>query len=228
MPPSMNWTADMHNLIRLVTNNWFLKLSSLLIAALLWVAVASETSSEIGIEVPLEYRNIPAELEVAGQTTNMVEVRLRGSSNLVNEVSAQDVATTIDLSNATAGENVFPLAAQNVSTPFGVDVVLVNPSRVRVTLERTLSRELRVTPVLDGSPANGYEVGQIRVIPERVNVRGPESRLGGMDSIRTVPLRIDGEQADIRELVDLDPGDSMIRLLNPSPVEVHVEIRPKQ
>jgi hypothetical protein len=47
-----------------------------------------------------------------------------------------------------------------------------------------------------------------------------------MESVPTVPVRIEGEQSNIRELVDLDPGESMVRPMNPSPVEVHVEIRP--
>src|SRR5262245_10508278 len=98
----------MHDLRRLFLQNWFIKLSSLVMAVLLWVAVASRTSSEIGIEVPLEYRNIPAELEVAGQTTNIVEVRLRGASNIIKEISVNDVETTIDLTQSAPGESIFP------------------------------------------------------------------------------------------------------------------------
>jgi YbbR domain-containing protein len=220
--------AEMNNLKSLVTHNWFIKLLSLILAAMLWFAIASESSSEIGIEVPLEYRNIPPELEVAGQTTNMVQVRLRGSSNMIKEVSPQQVTTTIDLRGSTPGDKTFPLTPQNVSAPFGLGVVLVNPSRVRVTLERTISRALPVTAVLDGTPASGFEVKEVRISPETVEVHGPESIVASMASMPTVPLRVEGEKSDLREVVDLDPGESMLRLTNASPVEVQVLIRPKQ
>jgi YbbR domain-containing protein len=219
----MDWTVEMRHLF---TNNWFIKLASLLIAFLLWLAVASETSSEVVLQVPLEYRNIPPELEVAGETTNTVQVRLRGSANAIKEVSAQSVATTIDLGGARIGERILPLTAQNVSAPFGVDVVMVSPSQVRVNLERTLSRRLPVTPVIDGAPAPGYEVFEVRVYPEEVEVYGPESRVAVMKSVPTIPVRIAGEQNDLRELVELDTGESMVRAKDSSPVEVQVHIRP--
>ena len=56
-----------------------------------------EASSEIGLEVPLEYRNIPPQLEITGDMTNTVQVRLRGSSNVIKDITAKDVSTTIDL-----------------------------------------------------------------------------------------------------------------------------------
>src|SRR5437867_72848 len=75
--------------------NWHLKLISLILAVMLWMVVATETSSELGMEVPLEYRNIPAQLEIAGDTTNTVQVRLRGSSNVIRDISAKIVSPTI-------------------------------------------------------------------------------------------------------------------------------------
>ena len=41
-----------------VIHNWLLKIASLLLATMFWMAVANEASSEVGFEVPLEYRNI--------------------------------------------------------------------------------------------------------------------------------------------------------------------------
>jgi hypothetical protein len=46
----MGWIRDM-NPVKLDHHNWFLKLLSFGFAMTLWIAVASETSSEIGIEV---------------------------------------------------------------------------------------------------------------------------------------------------------------------------------
>ena len=100
-----------------VTYNWYLKLISLGLAAMLWMFVATEASSEIGLEVPLEYRNIPPQLEITGDTTNMVQVRLRGSSNVIRDISPRDVSTTIDLSKMKSGEKIIPLSPQNVQAP---------------------------------------------------------------------------------------------------------------
>src|SRR5436190_17713630 len=104
----------MHPAKAWIKHNWFLKVLSLLFATTLWVAVASETSSEIGMEVPLEYRNLAPQLEITGEAANRVEVRLRGQASLIKQISVKDVSTTVDLSSVTAGEKIVPLTPQNV------------------------------------------------------------------------------------------------------------------
>jgi len=194
---------------------------------MLWLAVSHEESSEIGLEVPLEYRNIPADLEISGDTTNMVQVRLRGSSNVIRDVTAKNVSTTIDLSKMRMGEKIVALSPQNVQVPFGAEVIRVNPSTVRFSLERTVVKSVPIVPVVLGQPAEGYEVHEVRLNPGTVQVEGPESRLNTMMSIATVPVRIDGKQSTIEQTADLDVPDPQIRLQRPSPVSIRVEIRRK-
>src|SRR4051812_42165464 len=94
-----------------ITHNWFLKLLAFGFAMTLWVAVASETSSEIGIEVPLEYHNVPTQLEITGDAANTVEVRLRGAANVVKDITPKQVVTTVDLTNTAPGEKIITLTA---------------------------------------------------------------------------------------------------------------------
>ncbi len=205
--------------------NWHLKLISLILAVMLWMVVATETSSELGMEVPLEYRNIPAQLEITGDTTNTVQVRLRGSSNVIRDVSAKDVSTTIDLSKMRPGEKIVPLSPQNVQAPFGADVIRVNPSSVRFNLERTLTKTVPVVPTILGQASDGFEIGSVAVNPSKVEVEGPESRVSTLASIATVPIRFDRRQTRIEQTADLDVPDPQIRLRRPAPVTVRVEIR---
>src|SRR6266699_4903206 len=142
----------MRQLRRWLIYNWHLKLISLILAVMLWMVVATETSSELGMEVPLEYRNIPAQLEITGDTTNMVQVRLRGSSNVIRGISPKDVSTTIDLAKMKTGEKVVALSPQNVQAPFGAEVIRVNPSSVRFNLERTIAKPIPIVPTILGQP----------------------------------------------------------------------------
>ena len=208
-----------------ITYNWFLKSISLILASMLWMLVATETSSEIGMEVPLEYRNIPPQLEITGDTTNMVQVRLRGPSNVIRDISAKDVYTTIDLSKMRPGEKIVALSPQNVQAPFGADVIRVNPSSVRFSLERSLTKTVPIVPTILGQPLDGFELGPVMVSPSKVEVEGPESRLNVLESIATVPIRLDRRQTHIEQSADLDVPDPQIRLLHPAPVSIRVEIR---
>jgi YbbR domain-containing protein len=149
---------------------------------MLWMAVANEASSEIGLEVPLEYRNIPPLLEITGDMTNTVQVRLRGSSNVIKEITARDVATIIDLSKMPRGERIVPLSPQNVQAPFGAEVIRVTPSSVRFYLERTITKAVAVMPTIVGPP-DPYEVVKILVNPSTVEIEGPESRVNALSPL---------------------------------------------
>src|SRR5712691_8754270 len=175
--------GNMRSLKHWLTYNWHLKLFSVVLAVMLWMLVATETSSEIGMEVPLEYRNIPSQLEITGDTTNSVQVRLRGSSNVIRGISGKDVSTTVDLSKMKTGDKIVALSPQNVQAPFGAEVIRVNPSSVRFSLERTIVKTVPISPKIVGEAANGYEIGSVSVSPSTVEVEGPESRINTLASI---------------------------------------------
>jgi YbbR domain-containing protein len=215
MNPVRNW----------ITHNWFLKLLSLGLATTLWVAIASETSSEIGIEVPLEYRNVPAQVEITGDAANTVEVRLRGAANVVKDITPKQVSTTVDLSNATPGERTIMLTAQNVQAPFGTEVIRINPSLVRINLEQTISKMVSVVPTMQGQPADGFELGKVMVSPDKVRLQGPESRIASVDSLSTAPINVSGKRASFQQSVGVELPDPQLRIPDPSKVDVRIEIR---
>src|ERR1051326_389805 len=217
----------MKSLRHWLTHNWLLKLISVVLAVMLWMLVAAETSSEIGMEVPLEFRNIPSQLEITGDTTNVVQVRLRGSPNVIRQISVKDVSTTIDLSKMRPGDKIVPLSPQNVQAPFGAEVIRVNPSSVRFNLERTMTKMVPVVATVMGQPSEEFEIGKVTIDPSKVEVEGPESRVMILESIATVPIRLDRRQTHVEQSADLDVPDPQIRLAHPGPVNVQVELRRK-
>jgi YbbR domain-containing protein len=207
-----------------ILHNWLLKIVSLLLAALLWAAISNQTSSEIGFDVPLEYRNIPPQMEITGDMPATVQVRLRGSPNLIKGVTARDVSTTIDLGKMRMGEKIVPLSPQNVLAPFGAEVIRVNPSSVRFTLERTITKRVAVQAAIVGEPGKGYTIGHVVVRPSEVEVEGPESRVNSISSITTVPIRLDRKEGTVEQTADLDVPDPQIRLPRLGPINVRIEI----
>ncbi len=208
-----------------ITHNWFLKLLAIGFAMTLWVAVASETSSEIGIEVPLEYHNIPPQMEITGDAANTVEVRLRGAANVVKDITPKQVVTTVDLANSAPGDKTVSLTPQNVQAPFGTEVIRINPAQVRISLEQTVSKAVAVLPATQGQPADGFELGKIMVSPGRVRIQGPESRLRAVNSVSTVPISVAGKHSSLQQSVGLEPPDAQIRIQQQSKVDVRIEIR---
>jgi YbbR domain-containing protein len=210
----------------LLLRNWHLKLISLALATVLWAQVTRTPTSETGVSVPLEYQNIPPKMEVYGDTTNRVEVRLRGPSSLLRAVSAQDVSLSIDMEKmATGQEKVVPLTPDLVQKPFGVEVVRVNPARIRLTVETTREKSVRVLPILNGFTRNGFEVERTTITPETVTIEGPESHVQEVETVSTTPISLKDRTATFTETVDLDITDPVVRVPKSTSVKVEVRIR---
>ena len=65
-------------LARYVLHNLSLKLVSLALAAGLWLAVMRDPVAEIALEVPIEFHNIPQNLEISSESVPRAEIRVRG------------------------------------------------------------------------------------------------------------------------------------------------------
>ena len=210
---------------QLITHNWFLKLFSVLLATLLWLTIASETNSVINRTVALEFQGIPSNLEITGETAREVALQLRGSSNLLNEISQADIKAVVSLAGETPGEKNFLLSSQTIQTPFGIEVLRVDPPRVQFNLERTLSRQLPVRVTVEGDPAEGHRVVGMVVDPSTIQVIGPESSIQPLESLPTTSIRVDGLVSDVRSQAVLSVMDPLIRFQSLSPYEVTIQIR---
>src|SRR4029078_1715174 len=104
--------------------------------------------AERNLRVPLEFRNLPSQLEITGETISTVDVRLRGSSAILGRLHAGEVVAVLDLSGGRPGPRLFHLRNDQVRTPFGVEVAQVIPSTISLELEQAASRVVPVIPAV--------------------------------------------------------------------------------
>jgi diadenylate cyclase len=84
--------------------------------------------------VPLEFTDVPAGLTIADQSTEVVQVRFRGTEFVFQTAGLQRVVARCDLGAAHTGTNVIPLSSAIVDVPFGLHVEGVVPKQVSVRL----------------------------------------------------------------------------------------------
>ena len=93
--------------------------------------------------------------------------------------------------------------SSNITVPFGLRVKSFRPSKVNLTIDKIISRELPVEAVLDENKLpSGYKIGKVTVAPEKVTVRAPSTKLNRMKTIRTTPIPLD----NITHNFDCDQG----------------------
>jgi YbbR domain-containing protein len=208
--------------------NLGLKFLSTLVAIMLWMIVAGERVVERVMRAPVEFQNLPAGLELVGNPPDTVEVRLRGSSGALSRMAAGDMSAVLDLSTARPGRRLFHITSSQVTVPYGIEIVQVGPSTLTVEFELSGIRRVPVEPDIDGRPAPGYEVTEVRSDPDTVEVAGPETALKLLQSAITEPVSVVDQTRTVREVVTIGVPDSSLRLRTPQTAVVTVTIAPRK
>jgi YbbR domain-containing protein len=196
-------------------HNLALKVVSVVLAALLWLIVSGEQTVERVLRIPLEFTNIPAQLELVGDPPTVVDVRVRGSSGTLGRLASGDLAAVLDVRSPRPGQRLYHLTGADVRAPFGVDVVQVTPSSIALFFEQSSSKTVPVLPVLEGQPAQGYIVDKVIADPGKVEIVGPASALNALTSAVTEAVSVEGATKDVVESVTVGPADPAVRLRGP-------------
>jgi YbbR domain-containing protein len=199
----------------LIVRNWGLKLLALVLAFFLWLALMPEEKifSEKSLNAPLELRNLSAEFEIVEKPQATVEVTLRAPNRLLGVVSPSDIQAVLDLERASVNQEDYPLNPDMIVVPAGAKAVRVFPNKVRVKIEKGKEDMMQVQPAFVGKLRSSWTV---EVIPSKVFVRGPESKFGAKDRIRTSPIDVTGlTQTTVFE-VDLILPKPELRFTSPA------------
>ncbi len=203
-----------------------LKLVSVAFAVLLWMVVAGEETVERGLRIPLELQQFPAGLELQTEPPSTVDVRVRGGSGALSRLTPVDIVAVVDLHGARVGQRLFHLTPEQVRVPFGVEVVQVTPATVALTFENSATKQVKVLPAIDGTPAPGFVVGKFSADPETVEIIGPESAVKRAAAALTEPVSVAGARERVRQTVTVGVLDAALRLKNTRSAVVDVQILP--
>ncbi len=214
-------------MLKLITQNWKLKLISLGLAVTLWAFVVGQENAEVTVRMPVVMTGLPADMVVANQVASEVELRLYGPQSLVRQVATRPTAKQLNLAGMSNGEHIFQVLPEELNLPPGVEVVRLSPARLRVVLSQRFSRKAAVRPVIKGNPDPGYEVAEVSFEPHEVTVSGIKQEITDLDWIWTVPLEVTGLKETTTMKANLRPPDGRAIRLNPTTVQATITIRPK-
>lgn len=205
-----------------VFRNIGLKLLSLAIAVLLWLAVSREPMAEVAITVPIEFTNAPDNLEISSDSIPQVQVRERGPSGTVHNLGPSEVHAIIDLRSASPGEHTYDLSPNKIRAPRDVQTLQVIPSQFRISFDKRATKTVQVQPRVIGSTAPDYRLGSVTVDPESVGIAGPAKRVDAINSVITDPVDASGVMGSASFTTHVYVSDPLVRLTTPSTVRVTV------
>jgi diadenylate cyclase len=207
---------------RYVFHNLGLKLISLGLAVGLWLAVARDPMAEVAVNVPIEFHNMPDNLEISAENIPTAQIRLRGPERLVHQLRSSDVYVEIELGNLKPGERTFDLTDHQIHRPSGLEVVQVVPSQVHFAFDDRLVRRIPVQPRVVGSFAAGYQIGQVVADPAFVTISGPKKHVEAVETAITDPVDVSGAMNRVSFSRHAYVSDPLVQISDPNPVRVTV------
>ena len=214
-----------HSIINYRVENPGLKLLALLLATLLF-AISRQPISDVRlVGVQLEYRGLPQGLEISGGEVNeTVSVRLRGPRDIVRNIMPNQIAVVADMSNKEPGDRVVQLKTRDVSAPEGIEVLQIDPGTIRLRIEPTTRKRVKVDPEVVGQVKDGYEIYRVTIDPPIVEIQGPESQVAQVESVSTESIQLFERTGSFVASVDVDHPNHSIRVVTPGLISMAFEI----
>ena len=205
-------------MIEFVTRNIWWKLFALLIAVLLWIAVANEPELSTFVSVPVQFKDLPETLEISSDVVEKVELEMSGPSGELRSFTANRTAVVLDMADAVPGERSYAIDEDVVHLPRGLRLIRTIPSQVRFVFEVRRQRSVPVVPRFTGVPA------KFEVTPASVIIEGPESKLKNVNAVVTDRIDLTNGTGSATFHVNAFPEDPHVRIKSGSEVVVHVTI----
>ncbi len=207
------------------TNNLAAKIISFLVVLVLWAIIGGQPRAEMWIAIPLEYRNMPPNMEIVGDMVNRVEVGIRGPRTVISTITPDQMRGFVDLAQAAPGLNYIRLTPENIQAPVATEITKINPSSIRIRLEAVNSRSIPVKPRMVGKLPPPLHMKSLTVEPPSILLQGPSGTLKKIREIPTEPIDLSEVTGDTRLLVGLEISAPHLHLGPDQPSQVYVTVK---
>lgn len=204
-----------------------LKLISLALAFTVWFFVSAprrERVSERAFAAPLALVNVPRDLVITTPVPDTVSVRLRGRVSDLRSLSSQNLEVTLNLGWAQPGEATITLTPQAINVPPQVEVVSIDPTKLRFHVERLRQKIVPIRPFLVGQPPAGYSTGDPTLTPTDALVSGPASQIQKVSEVATERIIMTGRTGAFVQDVAVVSDSPLVRVIQPLTVQVFVPV----
>jgi hypothetical protein len=213
-----------------VLHNWRLKLSALGLAIFLWGLVQTEPRNSETIS------SIPILVEVADTawtlsappTPAVAELRLAGPAREIVRLARAGTTLRVPLESVGSSDTLISLRREwvGLGEGTGLTVVSVTPANIRVSLEPAITVTLPLALRVRGEvPSHLALASPLVLSPTSVRIRGPASRLAGLDSVPLVSFDLQSVERSGRFNVQIDTAGLVGSIVVPAlpTLAVHVE-----
>ena len=197
-------------LMKRLTNNFGLKLLSILFSIALWLVVVNiadpDGTKTFSVPVTIQNKDVIEKMgkvpDVVGDT-DVASFYITGPRSYVEGMNADDFTVTADLSQVDlADEDEIKLVRIEVTAKKYEKYITIHQKTVnmQVTLDDYAEKNFVISPVTTGTPADGCAIGDVEVTPNLLTVSGPESVVSKINKV-TATINVNGISSDVTDNV---------------------------
>lgn len=199
---------------------------ALAISVFIWAVAQGTSSVQQSFDVEVELVGLEENLVVTEQSSDAINVRLRGSRAALRNLAVDQLKYRVDARGGKPGVAVYEVDVESIPHPTGTSFVGYSPSRLQVRFEKRGRKNVAVRAETEGSPAPGYHLVGVVVEPEKVWLAGARSQVVRMKEVVTEKIDIAGLTADTQKETRLVLGGGSVWPENDAPIKVLVRIEP--
>jgi len=210
----------------ILTHNFWWRLLALAVALAIWAVVASEPELSTFVTVPVEYRNLPDDLEMSSLPVETVTLELRGPAGELNNVgNSRSPSVVLDMSSITPGVHRVSIDSGDVRLGHGVRLVRAIPSEARFEFDHRLTRSVPVRARFTGEGQHGYRIANSQVQPVQVVIVGPAQHVERVVQALTDPVDVSSAAGTSEYHVHAFVEDPYVRIQSSPDVTVIVAMK---
>ena len=190
--------------------NVYFKVLAVVLAVFVWfLARKSGEPIQMSFYAPVVFKNVSPSFQVTSDPSQVNIVVLTNSRDSFNP---QEIQAVLDLDKAQEGTLSYVLTENHILSPVEVEITRIHPSQITVRIEELIEKSFSIKSRYQGTPKKGYLLGDIKIVPDTLTMRGPRSVLEKMDHISAHEIELEGlnESATMRVELDLPGGNVQI------------------
>ncbi len=184
------------------------KVLAVVLAVFVWfLARKSGEPIQMSFYAPVVFKNVSPEFQV---TSDPPQVNIVVHTNSRDSFNPQEIQAVLDLDKAQEGTLSYVMTENHILSPVKVEITRIHPSQITVRIEELIEKSFSIKPRYQGTPKKGYLLGDIKIVPDTLTMRGPRSVLEKMEHISAHEIELEGLNESTTMRVDLDlPGGNV-------------------
>ena len=195
---------------KLLTNNLGLKIVSVLVAVAVWLVVVNLDNPDKtqSFTIPIEVKNdevlaSQGKVYEVYRESDKATIYVTGKRTLMETLSPSDFKATADLSqiNYEKSGDIKEIPVEVTAVRHEKDLTInQKTNNMLITIEDLSTKQFNISGDPQGTPAEGYAVGEVTVNPSLIKISGPQSVVSRVNRVAAT-INVEGATSDVSDSV---------------------------